>query len=469
MSASFLPAFSENQYANNVVSDISMTRDEAKMIVGMEFDLSQIKLKSTQATVFIPLIVNGNDTLSLPEVGVYGRTRWYKFDRADKLPADYNPSIALRYKKNMGTYPYLVDVEYQDWMNGSEIVMKYVDYGCANCQTTYINPGILAQYEEKITNLFFPQFIYKEAVAEVVKTRELSGKAYVDFPVNQTVIKPDYRNNAFELAKIIATIDSVKNDKDITVTSLSIKGFASPEGSYDNNARLAKGRTEALKDYVENLYKFPTSFISTSYEPEDWQGLKEWVEKSDIENKEGILSIIDLDLAPDPKNTKIQTTYPKQYKYLLANVYPGLRHSDYRIEYSIKQFTDMNEIAEVFKTSPQKLSLSEMYTLASNYEPGSEEYNEIFETAVRMYPDDETANLNAANAAMNVGNLKAAEKYLQKAGNSAETIYAKGILAALQGDREKAETLIQSSIFKGLNQAEQILENLKNSKLPTEK
>lgn len=469
MSASICPAFSEIQYANNVVSNITMTRNESKMVIGMEFDLSQIKLKSTQATVFIPLIVNGNDTLSLPEVGVYGRNRWYKFDRADRLPANYNPSVALRYKKNMGTYPYLVNVDYQDWMNGSEIVMKYVDYGCANCQTTYISPGILAQYEEKITNAFFPQFIYKEAVAEVVKTRELSGKAYVDFPVNQTVIKPDYRNNAFELAKIITTIDSVRNDKDITVTSLSIKGFASPEGSYENNARLAMGRTDALKEYVRRLYNFPYGFINTSYEPEDWEGLREWVMNSNISYKYGILDIIDSYLPPDEKNTKIQTTYPSEYRFLLDYVYPGLRRSDYTIEYNIRQFADIDEIAEIFKVSPQKLSLSEMYALANRYQPGTDDYNEIFKTAVRMFPNDEIANLNAANSEMSKGNLSAAAFYLENAGDSAEATYAKGVLAALQGDREKAETLIQWSVFKGLKQAEQVLENLKNSKLPGEK
>ena len=58
------------------------------------------------------------------------------------------------------------------------------------------------------------------------------------------------------MAKIRQTIDVVRNDADTRITALSIKGYASPEGSYSNNVRLAKGRTETLKNYVQSLYAF---------------------------------------------------------------------------------------------------------------------------------------------------------------------------------------------------------------------
>ncbi len=55
-----------------------------------------------------------------------------------------------------------------------------------------------------------------------------------------------------------------------------------------------------------------------------------------------------------------------------------------------------------------------MYLAAQDMKLGSEEYNETFEVAVRMFPDDEVANLNAANAAMARGDMKNAEYYLKK-------------------------------------------------------
>lgn len=443
------------------IPSASMTRNGAFMTVDMVMNVESLKLKSTQASIFTPIIVNGNDTLRLPSVGLYGRTRWYQTERAGEQPLGGGEGLSMRYNKNTGVINYHQNVEYADWMNGSQLEVLHTDYGCANCpgyEDLHANLGV--GYKDVI---YEPQFIFEEAVAEEIKTRELSGRAYVDFPVNLTVIYPDYRRNSIELAKIIATIDSVKNDKDITVTSLSIKGFASPEGPYDNNIRLAKGRTEALKTYVRQLYNFPEGFIKTSYEPEDWEGLREYVVNSNIDNKEGILAIIDSNLAPDPKNTKLQTTYPAQYKFLLDMVYPGLRHSDYRIEYNIRQFNDVAEIAEVIKTAPQKLSLNEMYLLASTLEPGTDEYNEVFEIAVRMYPNDATANLNAANSAMMTGNYAQAEKYLSKAGDSAKAVYARGVLAALQGDYNTGIALVEKAIGMGLTDNQGILENLKEA------
>ncbi|MCH5227329.1 MAG: hypothetical protein J1F16_05875 [Muribaculaceae bacterium] len=429
MISAAMPLASMAALAPGDAVEASMARDGSRMNTSVTLDLEGMKVKRNDAVILQPMIVNGPDTLVLDGVGVYGKTRKIQLRRQGHYPITGANEVALVSSKHLGEVALVQSVPYQEWMDGSTMVLRRTDYGCAGCGDIAMVETDLAGYQEY---KYVPDFIFAEAVAETVKTRELSGRAYVDFPVNQTVIYPDYRRNSVELAKIIATIDSVKNDKDITVTSLSIKGFASPEGPYDNNVRLAKGRTEALKNYVQQLYKFPAGFIKTSYEPEDWEGLEEWVAKSNIDNKAGILDIIHSNLEPDPKNTKIQTIYPEQYRFLLDNVYPALRHSDYRIEYEIKQFTDTAEIAEVIKTSPQKLSLNEMYALAGTLTPGSDEYNEVFEIAVRMYPNDETANINAANSAMMRGDLVSAEKYLQKAGNSDKAEHAREILRNLK-------------------------------------
>ncbi|MCH5228416.1 MAG: DUF3868 domain-containing protein [Muribaculaceae bacterium] len=441
------------------VSDCSLIRNGDFLTGSLTLDLTGLKVKSNQAVVFTPMIVNGTDTLFLNGAGVYGRTRWYQFERAGKNPLSGPGEIAMRSNK-AEIVTLSQNVRYMEWMNGARLELRRTDYGCSACGESEETMSDLAGYREVI---YQPVFIFEEAVAETVKLRELSGRAYIDFKVNQTNILPDYRNNLKELGKITASIDSVKNDKDITVTSLSIKGTASPEGPYANNERLAKGRTDALKNYVNQLFKFPAGFIKTSYDPEDWSGLREWVVSSNIDNKDGILSIIDSDLKPDAKNTAIQTSFPEQYRFLLDNVYPSLRHSDYKIEYTIRQFGNLEEIAEVMSESPQKLSLNEMYLLANNYDPGSDEYNEVFETAVRLYPGDETANLNAANSAMQRGDLQSAAKYLSKAGDSDKAIYARGVYSALNGDFEQGISLVQQAISMGMEDKEGILEQMKEA------
>ena len=419
------------------VTDASMKRNAGLMTVDMNLNLGSFSLGGNRAAVFVPAIVNGEDTLLLQPVGLYSRTRWYQYLRAGEKPLGGENETSMRWSDRPAAMNYSQSVPYAEWMNGSQLYLKRCDYGC--CRTLVDEQmGLLAGYCDL---KYVPVFHYVHPAADALKTRELSGRAFIDFPVNRTEIRPDYRNNAVELKKIIATIDSIRKDKDITVSSLSIKGFASPEGSYSNNVRLAKGRTEALKEYVRKLYNFASNFIATDYEAEDWAGLRTFVESSEIENRKEILAIIDSNLEPDPKNAKIQSAYPEQYAFLLREVYPALRHSDYKIEYTVRSFTDISEIRTIMATAPQKLSLNEMFLLAQSYEAGSQEYNEVFETAVRMYPNDEVANLNAANAAMSRNDLQAAEKYLSKAGTGAEATYAKGVLAGMKGDYATAKQM----------------------------
>ncbi len=279
----------------------------------------------------------------------------------------------------------------------------------------------------------------------MVKERQLSGRAFIDFPVNKIEIYPDYRSNPRELSVIRATIDSVRLDPDVSVRSMTFKGYASPEGPYNNNVRLAKGRTESLKNYVQSLYHFDPAVIHTSYEPEDWEGLRRFMETSGMENREAILAVIDSDLAPDAKDQKLRRDFPVQYDFLLKEVYPGLRHTDYTIGYTIRSYNDPAEILHLVYTRPQNLSLNEFFVAAQSVEQGSDAYNYIFETAARMYPTDEVANLNAANAAMQQGALETAASYLANAGEGADAIYARGVLAGLRGDYDEALDYLQQA------------------------
>ena len=442
------------------IVDPVFVRESGVMQVAMGIEFPAFKLKSSGATVLTPMIVNGIDTLRLPSVSVYGRTSWYMSHRNDRMPLGGNEGKVMLYDKPLPSVEYIQKVRYADWMNGAELVVERADYGCAGCREGR-RTSELARYKPVE---YVPVFIYQAAVAEAVKTRELSGRAYVDFPVNRTEIFPSYRRNSVELAKIIATIDSVKNDKDITVTSIAIKGFASPEGWYANNERLASGRTAALKNYVQTLYRFAPGFIKTSYEPEDWEGLRAYVADSFLEHRDEILAIIDDPLLdPDIKDKRIQARYGSDYRFLLSEVYPGLRHSDYRIEYMIRGFSDPAEIREVLRTQPQKLSLNEIYLAAQGLEPGSEAYNEVFETAVRMFPAEPVANLNAANAAMQRGDLVGAARYLERAGEGPEAVYARGVLAAMNKDFETGIRLVERAVAAGLSDNQGILEHLREA------
>ena len=192
--------------------------------------------------------------------------------------------------------------------------------------------------------------------------------------------------------------------------------------------------------------------------------MRRYVGNSSLEHKDEILALIDSDREPDNKEWAIKSSYPKDYRYLLDNCYPALRHSDYKIDYTIRNYTDVEEIKNVLSERPQKLSLRELYIVAQTYEPGSDEYNEVFEVAVRMFPTDEVANLNAANTAMGKGDMKSAQKYLAKSGNSPEAEYARGVYKALNKDFAGAAEIFQK-VENRVPQAAETLKILSENKL----
>ena len=444
------------------VNGLKMERNGKYMLVDMNVDFTELKVESNRAIVLTPVIVNGSDSLELNSVGIYGRSRYYHYMRSGGvITGETEKSYRASEKPEVMNYHSIVP--YEKWMNGSQLYLSRKDYGCCKSLVAQQSGVLIPDFSIPVMN-FVPEFVYVRPKAEEKKTRSLSGKAYVDFPVSKTAIYPDYRKNPQELAKIQATIDSVKSDKDYTITALSIKGYASPESSYANNTRLAKGRTEALKAYVESMYNFGDGFIKTSYEPEDWAGLREYVEKSNLANKDAILDIIDGNLDYDAKERLIKSKYPADYRFLLDNCYPALRHSDYMINYEVRHFSDVNEIKRIMKENPQKLSLNEFYLAAESCESGSEEFNHIFDVAVRMYPNDQVANLNEANTSMARGDMVSAKRFLAKAGNGAEAVYARGLYAALNKDYVEAEKNFIEAQRLGVKQAESALEQLKKVK-----
>ena len=354
------------------------------------------------------------------------------------------------------TVAYHLMLPYSEWMNGSQMIVQTSLYGCCNnIEAVALDTLGIYRY---LT--FKPQWIFVRPKDMGDKIFDITGRAFIDFPVDQTVIYPDYRRNVSELAKIQATIDSVRDDKDVTIKMVWLKGFASPESPYKHNTDLSIGRVNALKNHIQNLYHFAPGIIETDYEPEDWEGLARFVKESNLEHRDQILAIINSDMAPDPKEARIKSLYPAEYKFMLTQYYPALRHTDYRIEYQVKKYTDVNELREVFSKNPSKLSLDELFTLANSYPVGSPEFNRVFDTAVRMFPDNETANLNAATSAMENGELKQAAKFLAKAGGTPQALYCRGVLAALNEDYENAEHWLKLAAEAGVTQAEEALRQI---------
>ena len=274
---------------------------------------------------------------------------------------------------------------------------------------------------------------------ETLKKRSETGKAYLDFVVNRWEILPNFKNNASELQRIDDMAQRVNNDPDATITGISITGYASIEGSYASNLTLSENRAEAVKEHIQQLYNFRADLFTVKGMGEDWTTLDSLVNASSMQERSRILQIIRGTGIFDGREKKLMDLAGgTPYLKMMDTFFPQLRRVEYRFNYTVLPFT-LEKGKEVFRTKPSNLSLNEMFTIANTYEPGSSDFNEVFETAAQFFPQNNVANLNAAASALDRKDTAAAARYLDRVLLQNNAYWNNlGILSWLQGDREKA-------------------------------
>ena len=456
-----LPVFSgkaQSVYNEHIrIDNLSVSRsDDNRLTIAMDVILKpELKVAANQASTFTPILKTSTYNKILPAVVVYGHRRQVVNERNHFKPQNAYTTI-LRKNNNEQKVNYLVQLPYEAWMQQADLNLDLDVKGCCRI------------IEEELTETIYrlniepanpkPHIAYITPKPELIKHRSSVGKAFLDFPVNQTVINPDYRKNNDELAKIRATIDTIRNDQNTSITSIMIEGFASPEGSYESNANLAAQRTKALMTYVRNYYHFDEKLLKMQSTPEDWAGFRSFIEQSEFTQKYDILNIMDSNEPNyDIKEKQIaKLVGPEIYRTILNECYPKLRHSDYTVSYTVRGFS-IDESKEIIQKNPQLLSLQEIFNLAQTYEKGSPEFNHAFQVAVLMFPNDPTANLNAAAMEIQKGdNLTEAKKYLAKADQThPATLNNLGVIAMLERDFKTAEAYFKKS------ESQEALPNLK--------
>lgn len=175
-----------------------------------------------------------------------------------------------------------------------------------------------------------------EAIAEKYPfVREVGSEARRDrrltvrFPVNNAVIKGEYMGNASSLRDILQAVQDISVDQYADLNSISITGFASPEGNEEYNRQLSKERAQALKEYILNFTSVDADIITISAEGEDWMGLRDAVAKSKMAEKNQILNIIDNTPEDLRKEKLIKLNGGQTWYKLLHTIFPWLRDACY--------------------------------------------------------------------------------------------------------------------------------------------
>lgn len=456
------------------VYDVDVAVNENAHTVGVTLDinLKNIKIGRNGEAIYTPVILSedGRDSVVMKPFTICGRNRWVMRSRYGDLD---NRQLPIYRAGENQVVSIKESVPLQDWMlNGGTVEVRQQQTTC--CGAPELVPGnskfgnlLIARINgaQAAPLMAFDDYVFAPPVENKPVERSLEGKAFVTFVVNRTELNPTYMNNPAELKKITNSIDIVKADPDAIITEVHIRGYASPEGPYDNNVRLAKGRTETLANYVNGLYRFEPGIMTTSYDPEDWGGLRSYVADSlqyNLSNRAGLLSIIDGPLGFDARDAALKSQYPQDYQVILKEIYPWLRHSDYAVKYRVKVYNDLGNLMRLYNTDPTKLRPVDFYTIAQQYPTGSPEYLAVMKKAVDVYPDEPMINLNVANIYLQEGNFDAAQSCLLKAGKNPYSNYARGVLAAKRNDFIEAKKWFKLAKEGGIEQAAQYLDKINN-------
>ena len=468
--AASLPATGQEIMSGEAeIRNLDVSRAGNSLNVDMSVDITAMTVGGDETVILTPVIVNGDRSLDLPSVEIMGRRAYMHYLRNGEQTVTGNAAgtaRSLRRWQRLGrqqSVAYSASAPFEKWMRGATLVIREESCGCDDTPlaigSTHVGRVLYTPY----TPQYMLSFIAPEA--EPVKVREESFSAHINFKVDKHDILVDYRENAAELASIVESVTRVGKDSDLTVTSISIDGWASPEASENYNLTLSQRRADALADYIADNTDVDRDIINATGRGEDWNSFRtRVVEMTTLLDQDKVLEIIDNGaMSPDEKDAALKQLIPPAiYTRLMNEVYPGLRRNDYRIVYNVRNF-DVEQARALLDSDPGKLSLSEMYRVAALYEKGSAEYDHVMAVAVRTYPAQTAAVVNAAARMIEAGDYDGALSLLEKAPDNAYVLNARGLAYARSGDADKAREAWTRAAQQASAEAEHNLAELEKS------
>lgn len=429
----------------------------------VEIGLYARKFPSDKMVVVTPLLESsdGKQVHVFEPVALAGTKRAKAFRRSEVLSGKKQMDLVV--VKNSAAYPLFVfhlNAPRSSWMKDARLVFFENWSGCANCDLGEGKSVIELPKIEPYIPRYNLSFIVPEA--EPVKERSKKYSARFTYRVADATLLTRVGNNEDELNKIKEMIDEVRTDRNLELTSIAIVGYASPEGSVQNNLLLSERRAKSFADYLRIGYGLNKDMLSIDWKGEDWNGLREAVSASSIQNKHEILMLIDYirDVA-ERKRQIMFLSGGDLYRKLLSDIYPSLRRNELTLNFKVKAF-DVEEAKEMIAERPQYLSLNEMYLVANSYPVSSKEFKEVFEIAAKQFPEDEVAALNAAAVGLENGELDMAIERLQKS-DRPEALNNLGIAYARKGYLEKARELFAAAAEAGDENARENQKEIKKA------
>ena len=370
----------------------------------------------------------------------------------------------IQYKVG-GTYTMKTNFAYVDPMIKSDL---YARFDAKVGKKTVKIPEVKIGYGVIATSQLLSRCDITAATAPDAYQRIIAQKqeANIKIHINKATQRASELNSVSvkDLGKILKEI----NDNTLTraLTNIEVSAYASPDGKFDFNEKLAEKRQNVSSNYLKKELKKikMDADVDTKFTAEDWEGFQELISKSNLQDKQVILRVLSMYEDPEEREQQI-SNMSEIYTDIKQNILPELRRARLIVNYEIIGRSDA-QILEQFASDPSKLSVEEMLYGANRLVKDDATRQKWNETIAKQYPSDYRALNNLAQQAISKGDVNAAESYLKQAAqvskNASEVNTNLALMSLKSGDVAKAETYLAKG--SGSNTFKEVMGNLNIAK-----
>ena len=288
-----------------------------------------------------------------------------------------------------------------------------------------------------------------DAFQRIIKDKR---EEQIMFLIQQANIRSNQMGAANNFTNEVKSVEGTSNQR---ISNIEVSAYASPDGGVNLNRGLAEKRQDNTASLIEkNLKKNNIDAdIDTRYTAQDWEGFKELVQKSNIQDKDLILRVLSMYSDPEEREREIKNI-STVYRTLADDILPQLRRSRLTLNYEIIGKSD-EEISTLARTNANQLNVEELL-YAATLTNDAKEQEAIYTQATRLYPNDYRGYNNLGKLAYEAGDLNKAESLFKQAATKQDAPEVNNNLALVflaKGDKATAEQYLgKASGAKELNE-----------------
>jgi Flp pilus assembly protein TadD len=324
-----------------------------------------------------------------------------------------------------GTFSYKDGVEFNEDMRSSELVMniqasrgaRTLDFdpikiadGVVATSTNVANfpkPILGVRREANNTGKYDPNIDPFKRIVPDEMVADIHYQINRANLLNEEISKEDVK-------KLLEYTQNANKEERINLQNIEVSAYASPDGAIDFNTELASKRKDTSSEFLsKRLRQLGVDMsLRTKYTPEDWEGFKEKVEQSNIQDKELILRVLSMYSDPEVREREIRNL-SETFTALADEILPQLRRAKFLTSVELIGKTD-EELMALAKSDPASLNPAELLYAATLFNSLEDQLG-IYNSFIKVYPNDWRGPNNSGYVLVKQMNYTAAKPLFEKA------------------------------------------------------